>query len=60
MSYTSFAVYMQRRVTGGVPPGGDCDPYTRPNPGAIVTNLDTAPTYPTPTSVITDLCEEVT
>lgn len=42
-------------------PGGDCDPYTRPNPTLVATNLDTATTFPTPipTTVETNLCAPV-
>lgn len=46
---------------GALPPdpGGDCDPYTRPAPTLVVTNLDTATTFPIPTTVETDLCAPV-
>lgn len=59
MAYTTSAIYMQRRVPAVTPPGGDCDPYTRPSPTIVATNLNTAPTYPTPTAVETDLCAPV-
>jgi len=59
MSYTSAAVYTQRRPTLGPGPGGDCDPYTRPSPVAVVTDLTAARVYQTPTAVETDLCAPV-
>lgn len=59
MSYTSFAVYMQRRTASGPGPGGDCDPYTRPDPLAVVTNLNAALVFQDPEAVVTNLCEEV-
>ena len=45
----------------GPGPGGDCDPYTRPAPTFVATNLDTATTFPTPipTTVETNLCTPV-
>lgn len=55
MSYVPAAMYCQPLVTGG----GDCDPYTKPSPTAITTNLDTVPVLQSPTSVETNLCASV-
>lgn len=60
MSYTSPAVYCQRRPAGGgPPPGGDCDPYTKPSPTAITTDLTATPPAQTATAVDTNLCAPV-
>lgn len=59
MAYTSPAIYMQRRRSAPTPPGGDCDPYTRPEPLSVVTSLDTAPVTQAATAVETNLCAEV-
>ena len=58
MSYVAAAMYCQPLVTqsGG---GGECDPYTRPSPMSVVTNLDTVPVLQAPTGVNTNLCAEV-
>lgn len=58
MSYVPAAMYCQPLVTGGGG-GGDCDPYTKPSPTAITTNLDTVPVLQSPTSVETNLCAPV-
>lgn len=59
MSYTSAAIYTQRRPTIGPDPGDDCDPYSRPSPTSVITNLVDAPVFQTATIVDTNLCAPV-
>lgn len=61
MSYTLIAVYCQPQVSaGGGGGGGECDPYTRPLPTSVATNLTVTPIIQSATAVATNLCAEVT
>lgn len=59
MSYVPAAFYCQPMVMGGGSGGDECDPYTRPNPLNIVTDLTVIPVIQPATGVITNLCAEV-
>lgn len=59
MSFSAAAVYAQPMVQRAGGPGGDCDPYQRPPPSAVVTDLDTATTWRDATAIDTNLCSEI-